>query len=156
MNEKERILIIDDEQNMRHMLQALLSKEGYSVETAADGLEGLSAIQKNIYTYILCDIKMPNMDGLAFLDEAQGRLESSTVIMMSAYGSIETALQAMKAGAYDFITKPFKADEVLLTLKKASEREELRREKFNPFINVVNRIFNTVGIYNYNSSINDW
>ncbi|MCL7488666.1 MAG: sigma-54 dependent transcriptional regulator [Desulfobulbaceae bacterium] len=128
MNENQRILVIDDEKNMRHMLQALLNKEGYRVDTAADGREALGAIKKHVYTYILCDIKMPGMDGLAFLDAARGRLDHTTVIMMSAYASIDTALRAMKAGAYDFITKPFKSDEVLLTLKKAGEREQLRRE----------------------------
>lgn len=128
MSDRDRILIIDDEQNMRHMLKSLLNKEGFDVDTAADGEEGLSAIRGHIYNYILCDIKMPKMDGLTFLGKAQGRLDHTTVIMMSAYGNIDTALQAMKAGAYDFITKPFKTDEVLLTLKKAREREELRRE----------------------------
>jgi len=128
MIEVERLLIIDDEENMRHMLGALLKKEGYQVDTAADGLEGLSNIKQNVYDYILCDVKMPNMDGLAFLDRSGSRLDHSTVIMMSAYGTIDTALQAMKAGAYDFITKPFKPDEVLLALKKAREREQLRRE----------------------------
>jgi two-component system response regulator AtoC len=128
MDETERLLIIDDEENMRHMLSALLGKEGYTIDTAADGREGISRIKENVYDYILCDVKMPNMDGVAFLKHAGSRLDHSTVIMMSAYGSIDTALQAMKAGAYDFITKPFKPDEVLLTLKKAREREHLRRE----------------------------
>ncbi|MDW7773833.1 MAG: sigma-54 dependent transcriptional regulator [Desulfobulbaceae bacterium] len=128
MTEPERLLIIDDEENMRHMLSALLGQEGYRIDTAADGVEGLSSIKKNIYDYILCDVKMPNMDGLAFLKKAAARLDHSTVIMMSAYGSIDTALLALKAGAYDFITKPFKPDEVLLALKKAREREQLRRE----------------------------
>ncbi|RJX19222.1 MAG: sigma-54-dependent Fis family transcriptional regulator, partial [Desulfobulbus sp.] len=128
MSGGERILIVDDEANMRHMLAALLGKEGFRVDTAADGLEALATIEKNRYNYILCDVKMPKMDGLAFLREAAELLDQSTVIMMSAYGSIDTALQAMKAGAYDFITKPFKPDEVLLTLRKAGEREQLRRE----------------------------
>ena len=128
MSEKERLLVIDDEENMRHMLRALLGKEGYHIDTAADGREGLAKIKEHVYDYILCDVKMPKMDGLTFLKEAAGRLDHATVIMMSAYGSIDTALQAMKAGAYDFITKPFKPDEVLLSLKKALERELLRRE----------------------------
>ena len=128
MSESERILIVDDEKNMRHMLEALLSKEGYLIDTAADGQEALEAITARNYDFVLCDVKMPKMDGLAFLKKAAGRLDQVTVIMMSAYGSIDTALQAMKAGAYDFITKPFKPDEVLLALKKAEEREQLRRE----------------------------
>ncbi len=128
MSESERILIIDDERNMRHMLQALLSNKGYKVKTAADGQEALLSINKQVYDYILCDVRMPQMDGLTFLKKAADQLDETTVIMMSAYGSIDTALQAMKAGAYDFITKPFKTDEVFLTLKKASEREQLRRE----------------------------
>lgn len=128
MTAPERILIIDDEENMCHMLSKLLAKEGYETDTAHNGQEGLSCINKDRYDYILCDVKMPHMDGLEFLKRSGGQLAQSTVIMMSAYGSIETALQAMKSGAYDFITKPFKTDEVLLTLKKARERELLRRE----------------------------
>jgi two-component system response regulator AtoC len=125
---ERRLLIIDDEANMRHMLSTVLKKAGYQVETAADGAKGLEMIQQSPYDFILCDIKMPIMDGMEFLKMSRDRLGAATVIMMSAYGSIDTAIDAMKSGAYDYISKPFKTDEVYLTLKKAEERERLKTE----------------------------
>jgi len=125
---KKRILIVEDEANMRHMLEVLLGKSGYEVKTAADGQEGLDAIGRERFHFILCDIKMPRMDGMTFLKSAKKKLIDTTVIMMSAYGTVDTAVEAMKLGAYDYISKPFKTDEVLLTLKKAEERERLKEE----------------------------
>jgi len=127
-NDIKRLLIIDDEENMRHMLSAMLKKTGYHVDTASDGLQALKNLDQTAYDFILCDIKMPAMDGMTFLKEARGKTSDATVIMMSAYGTIETAIEAMKLGAYDYIAKPFKSDEVYLTLKKAEERENLKRE----------------------------
>ncbi len=127
-NVQKRLLIIDDEANMRHMLSTVLKKAGYHVETAADGAEGLEMIQQSQYDFLLCDIKMPKMDGMEFLKLSRNRIGAATVIMMSAYGSIDTAIDAMKSGAYDYISKPFKTDEVYLTLKKAEERESLKAE----------------------------
>jgi two-component system response regulator AtoC len=125
---QKRLLIIDDEENMRHMLSSMLKKSGYRVYTASDGSEALGMVDQTLYDFILCDLKMPNMSGMEFFEAARDKLWASTVIMMSAYGSIDTAVEAMKKGAYDFISKPFKLDEVLLTLKKAEERESLKRE----------------------------
>jgi two-component system response regulator AtoC len=125
---RQRILVIDDEANMGHMLAAVLSKAGYEVDTASDGRAGLLKVEQMPYDYILCDIMMPVMSGMDFLKAAGERINQSTVIMMSAYGSIDTAIEAMKLGAYDYISKPFKPDEVLLTLKKAQERECLKKE----------------------------
>ena len=122
------ILVIDDEENMCHMLSAILKKAGYRVNTARDGAEGIMKNDQSDYDFILCDIKMPKMDGMAFLKSIQEKETSSTVIMMSAYGTMDTAIEAMKMGAYDYISKPFNADEILLALKKAEERESLRRE----------------------------
>jgi len=127
-NSKRRLLVIDDEANMRHMLLTVLKKADYHVDTACDGREGLEKIKTAPYDFILCDIKMPNMGGMEFLKAAGDRISGATVIMMSAYGSIETAVEAMKLGAYDYISKPFKTDEVYLTLKKAEERERLKKE----------------------------
>jgi two-component system response regulator AtoC len=124
----KRVLIVDDEKNMRHMLQVMLNKAGYNAETAADGAEGLDLMEKNDFDFILCDLRMPNMDGMTFLKKSRETYPEQTFIMMSAYGTIDTALEAMKIGAYDYISKPFKQDEVLLTLKKAEERERLKRE----------------------------
>ncbi len=124
----KRILVIEDETNMRHMLEVLLRRSGYDVKTAADGLEGLEVMEREGFHFILCDIKMPRMDGMRFLKSATDKLKDTTIIMMSAYGTIDTAIEAMKLGAYDYISKPFKTDEVLLTLKKAEEREGLKTE----------------------------
>ena len=125
---QKRILIIDDEENMRHMLTALLEESGFVVHAVSDGMAGLGKIEETQYNFIFCDIRMPKMDGMTFLKTAADKLENSNVIMMSAYGSIETAVEAMKLGAYDYISKPFKTDEVLLTLQKADERERLKTE----------------------------
>ncbi|MBA3017535.1 MAG: sigma-54-dependent Fis family transcriptional regulator [Desulfobacteraceae bacterium] len=127
---QKRLLVIDDEENMRHMLASLLGKAGYLVDTASDGYEGLQMIDLNQYDFILCDIKMPRIDGMEFLKSARDKITDTPVIMMSAYGTIDTAVEAMKLGAYDYISKPFKTDEVYLTLKKAEERESLKRENF--------------------------
>jgi two-component system, NtrC family, response regulator AtoC len=125
---QKRLLIIDDEENMRHMLSSMLKKSGYRVSTASNGSEALDMVDQTLYDFILCDLKMPGMSGMEFFEAARDKLWASTVIMMSAYGSIDTAVEAMKKGAYDFISKPFKLDEVLLALKKAEERESLKRE----------------------------
>jgi len=124
----KRLLVIDGEENMRHMLTNLLKKTGYTVDTAANGKIGMEMVRKTVYDFILCDMKMPEMDGMSFLKTAGEWLKDSTVIMMSAFGTVDTAIEAMKMGAYDYIPKPFKADEVCLTLKKAEERESLKKE----------------------------
>lgn len=124
----KKILILDDEPNMRHMLAMLVEKEGYGVKSGADGEEGMALLAKHTFAFILCDVKMAKMDGMEFLQQSTELRGEATIIMMSAYGSIDLAIEAMKLGAYDFISKPFKADEVLLCLKKAEERENLKRE----------------------------
>lgn len=126
--EKKRILIVDDEENLRHLLSVLLKKQGYVVESAADGEEALEKISVSAYDFVLSDILMPKMDGRAMLKEIVARGVPSTVIMMSAYGTIDTAIECMKLGAYDYISKPFKNDEIVLVLKKAEERERLKEE----------------------------
>ncbi|MGD8520158.1 MAG: sigma-54 dependent transcriptional regulator [Desulfobacterales bacterium] len=145
----KRLLVIDDEENMRHMLSTVLGKGGYLVDTASDGSEGLKMIDEARYDYVLCDIKMPKMSGMDFLKAAREKLNSTTVIMMSAYGTIDTAIAAMKLGAYDYISKPFKADEVYMTLKKADERESLKREN----IRLKERIQNIEGSYNFGNIV---
>lgn len=123
-----QILIIDDEAPMRHMLRLVLERDGYLVSEAASGQQALERLQSGHYELLLCDIRMPELDGLAFLKEKEARQLGGTVIMMSAYGSIDTAIECMKKGAYDYISKPFRPDEILLTVRKAQERLQLRRE----------------------------
>ena len=124
----KRILIVDDEESFRHMLSVILVKEGYEVETSANAEEGLRKAAVSVFDQILCDIRMPGMDGLAFLREIKKTEIEATIIVMSAYGTVDIAIEAMKLGAYDYISKPFKPDEIILTLRKAEEREQLRRE----------------------------
>ena len=126
---RQSVLIIDDEENMRHMLSVILGKQSYHTDTADNGVKALEKLRQNPYDIVLCDIKMPQMDGMTFLTQMSAeQLNGPTVIMMSAYGTLDDAIAAMKIGAYDYISKPFKPDEILLTLKKAEERERLRRE----------------------------
>jgi len=125
---RSQILIIDDEENLRHMLAAMLSRQGYQADSAENGSEGLQRLREKVYDFILCDIRMPEMDGKAFLARALEEKVPSPVIMMSAYGSVDTAVECMKMGAYDFISKPFKKDEIVMVLKKAEERERLKAE----------------------------
>ena len=124
----KRILVVDDEENLRLVVRSFLRRAGYEVEVAAGGEEALALIETFGPDAILTDVRMPKMGGLDLLATLKAKGSEITVIVMSAYGSIDLAIEAIKAGAYDYIPKPFKADEVLLTLKKAEERESLRRE----------------------------
>jgi two-component system response regulator AtoC len=122
------VLIVDDEENMRHMLSVLLDEEGYECETAMDGEEALLKLTEKSFDFVLCDIRMPKLDGPGLLAEIQKKGIPTTVIMMSAYGTVDTAIETMKQGAYDYIPKPFRTEEVILTLRKAEERGKLVRE----------------------------
>lgn len=128
MTRLKKLLVIDDEENMRHLLQTLLEKEGYSVTAAENGRAALELLDKSSFDTILCDLRMPEMDGMTFLKQAHDRKIDATIIVMSAYGTIDQALETIQMGAYDYISKPFKPAEVILTLKKAEERQLLRRE----------------------------
>ncbi len=123
----ERILLVDDDSALRESLQLVLSAEGYAVAGAADGEAALARIEAESFDVILCDLRMPGMDGMELLPQLVRRLPHTTVIMMSAYGTEDLALQAMGLGAYDYLAKPFPPAEVLLTIRKARERERLRR-----------------------------
>ncbi len=122
------LLIIDDEASMRHMLRLVLEEHGYRITEAGNGVEALARLRKEKFDLILSDIRMPDMDGLSFLRHPDVTVLDATIIMMSAYGSIDTALECIKSGAYDYISKPFKPDEVILTLRKAEERLQLQHE----------------------------
>ncbi len=123
-----KILIVDDEPNMLHMLSTILRQDGFDPYTAESAQAALQLTEKEAFDFILSDVRMPGMDGLQLLEILKARGIDAIVILMSAYGNIELALEAMRKGAYDYISKPFKTDEVVLTLRKASERERLRRE----------------------------
>jgi len=128
VTEKKKILVVDDEENLRHMLQVMLKKQGYLVDLAVNGADALDKARGGDYAFILCDIRMPVLDGRSFLTGCNEAGVGSTVIMMSAYGSTDDAIGCMKLGAYDYISKPFNSDEISLVLKKAEERERLKDE----------------------------
>jgi len=122
-----RVLIVDDEPGLRQSLGLLLGDAGYEVAAENDGRRALDRALAEPFDLVLCDVRMPRLDGLEFLRGYQKGGGTALVIMMSAYGGEDAALAAMKEGAYDYIPKPFRPDEVVLTLRKAEERERLRR-----------------------------
>ncbi len=122
-----RVLVVDDEPGLRQSLGLLLTDAGYDVTAETEGARALTRALAEPFDLILCDVRMPELDGLAFLRAYKRGGGSALVIMMSAYGGEEAALAAMKEGAYDYVPKPFRPDEVVLTLRKAEERERLGR-----------------------------
>src|SRR5574338_49081 len=123
----ERILIADDDDALRESLELVLAAEGYEVASARDGDAALAALEAQPADVVLCDLRMPGRDGLELLPEILRRLPGVTVVLMSAYGSAELAVEALRRGAYDYLAKPFQPAELLLALRKARERERLRR-----------------------------
>jgi two-component system response regulator AtoC len=122
------ILVVDDEESLRHMLVLLLKREGYQATAVASGEQALAELERRAYDVVLSDIRMPRLGGLELMEEIHRRQIATTVILMSAFGTVDTAIEAMKRGAYDYVSKPFRPDEVVLVLKKAEERERLYRE----------------------------
>ena len=122
------VLIIDDEKSIRHTLKEILEYENYEVSEAKDGPEGLSLIEQHDYDVVLCDIKMPGMDGIELLEKMGETGKDVPFIMISAHGTIETAVEATKKGAYDFIQKPLDLNRLLLTLRNALDRSKLVTE----------------------------
>ncbi len=125
---KGKILVVEDENSMREVLRILLEGENYEVITASDGLEGLSHIENDIFDLVITDIKMPGADGFEVLKKVKNLSSETIVIMITAFGTTEAAIEAMKLGAYDYINKPFKIDEIKLIVKKALEKKRLSEE----------------------------
>jgi len=123
----DRILIVDDDEGLRDSLQLVLSAEGFDVLTAASGDEALVRIDTTPADIVLCDLRMPGIDGMELLPQLVRKLPTSTIIMMSAFGTEELAIEAMNRGAYDYLAKPFQPTEAVFTIRKAQERERLRR-----------------------------
>lgn len=119
------LLVIDDEKTIRNTLKEILEYEGYRVDEAADGVAGLEMVKNNNYDAVLCDIKMPKMDGLELLPKILEMSPDTPVIMISGHGTIETAVEATKKGAYDFISKPPDLNRLLITLRNAVEKQNL-------------------------------
>ncbi len=119
------ILVVDDELGLRHTLSLILAGEGHTVRAAEDGARALAMLEAEEADLVLCDIRMPGMDGLTLLEKYQQRGGRALVIVMSAYGDDAVALDAIRRGAHDYIAKPFRPDQVLLVVRKAIERERL-------------------------------
>jgi two-component system, NtrC family, nitrogen regulation response regulator NtrX len=122
------ILIIDDEKSIRKTLSEILSYEGYKVDEAADGAEGFKMFKDKQYDAVLCDIKMPKMDGLEFLEKAKETNPDIPIVMVSGHGNIDTAVEAVKKGAYDYISKPPDLNRLLITLRNAMDKSNLVTE----------------------------
>jgi two-component system, NtrC family, nitrogen regulation response regulator NtrX len=122
------ILIIDDERAIRKTLSEILSFEGYKIDEAADGEEGLKKFTEKTYDIVLCDIKMPKLDGLEFLEKSREVNPEIPIIMISGHGNIDTAVEAVKKGAFDFISKPPDLNRLLITIRNAAERQTLISE----------------------------
>ncbi len=122
------ILIIDDEKAIRKTLSEILSFEGYKIDEAGDGEEGFRKFRDKEYDVILCDIKMPKMDGIEFLEKAKEANPDLPIIMISGHGTIETAVEAVKKGAYDYISKPPDLNRLLITIRNAMDKTSLVAE----------------------------
>ncbi|MEN9413784.1 MAG: hypothetical protein RLZ62_88, partial [Bacteroidota bacterium] len=120
-----KILIVDDETPIRRTLRDILEFEGYEVDEAVDGLECVAKVQKEKYDVVITDIKMPKMDGIEALERLQILSPETPVIMVSGHGTIDTAVEAVKKGAFDFISKPPDLNRMLITVRNALDRSEL-------------------------------
>jgi two-component system, NtrC family, response regulator PilR len=125
---QSRILIADDEESMREFLSIMLHREGYKVDAAADGAQAVARLKEHTYDLVISDIKMPRLDGFQLLSNVKARTPETAVIMITAFSSTEEAVDAMKQGAYDYITKPFNNEEIRLIVRNALERKTLRQE----------------------------
>ncbi|MFW5873664.1 MAG: response regulator [Bacillota bacterium] len=121
---KKKVLIVDDEKNIRLTLKTALSKAGYEVETAVNGEDGLEKI-KDEFPVLLLDMKMPGMDGIQFLKEVKEKDIETKVIMITGYGSVETAVETLKLGAVDYLRKPFEPEEIISIVEDVFERHEM-------------------------------
>lgn len=128
MASRPRILIVDDEEHIRKILSIMLSKKGYEPQAAGSGAEALTMFRQKTYDAVITDLRMPGLDGLALLRKIKGDDPEAIVIVITAFSTVETAITAMKEGAFDYISKPFKEDEILLVLEKALERQRILAE----------------------------
>ena len=123
-----KILIIDDERSIRNSLKEILMDEGYDVEVAENGIQGCEMVEKEKFSVIFCDIKMPGMDGMEVLDRIRTMGVDAAVVMISGHGDIDTAVECIKRGAFDFIQKPLDLNRILITIKNATEKVSLVKE----------------------------
>src|SRR5580700_4147696 len=130
--EKKQVLIVDDEPNLRKILSAQLSRDGYDVLTAEDGEKGLAALREHHIDLVITDLKMPKVDGMTLLREALREEPQLPIVMITAHGTVDTAVEAPKIGAFDYLTKPFDKDEVRQIVGKALRTRQLAGEDATP------------------------
>ena len=126
-----KVLIVEDDKSLRELLQMELSRSGYKVTVTASGEEGLVAYQEEIFNVVLQDVRMPGMDGVEALKLMRAESNIPEIIMFTGHGTIETAVECIKHGAYDYLTKPIKLDELEMLIDKACEKNRLRLENIN-------------------------
>jgi Fe-S-cluster-containing dehydrogenase component/CheY-like chemotaxis protein len=126
---KNNILVVEDESDMRNGLKKILSRRGYGVDTAEDGLKAVEKIKQTSFQVIIADLKMPGMDGIGVLQRAKDIDRSIAVIIITGYGTVTSAVESMRLGAFDYITKPFKPDDITLAVGRALKTERLRPEE---------------------------
>jgi two-component system response regulator AtoC len=136
---KERILLIEDEENLRHMLSVFLGKKGFAVTEAANGEEGLAQARETRHRMVLCDVMLPDHNGLELIPQLLDIDHHQIIVVMSAYGSLDTAIEAIRLGAKDYISKPFQPRELLIKVRKALEEEHLREDNLRLQREVENR-----------------
>ena len=149
---KPKILVVDDEEVLRSMLCDVLNEEGYEVEVAAGGVEAISKIKTKHYELILTDILMPEVNGMQVLGQAKESDNDADVIVMTGYASVETAVQSMRLGAADYITKPFNIDQIKIIISRTLDRRALkRRAEEGDFYKKLSRIDGLTEVYNHRS-----
>ena len=125
------ILIVDDEQRMRHLLSIMLGRKGYRVDQAGDGMEAMEMIRNTPFDMVITDIKMPRMDGMALLERIKEMDIPCPVVFITAFATVESAVEAMRQGAVDYITKPFEEDRILLTVERTLGLSRIMAENIN-------------------------
>jgi two-component system response regulator PilR (NtrC family) len=127
-NSKGNILVVDDEKSMREILQIFLANEGYNISLANNGKSATEAVKKDIFDLVITDMNMPKVDGMELLKNIKEITPDTVVVFITAFGTTESAVEAMKHGAYDYIQKPFQMDDIRLVVKNALERQKLQKD----------------------------
>jgi nitrogen regulation protein NR(I) len=143
--EKKQVLIVDDEPNLRKILSAQLTRDGYDVMTAEDGEQGLALLRENHIDMVITDLKMPKVDGMQLLREALAEVPDLPIVMITAHGTVDTAVEALKLGAFDYLTKPFDKDEVRQIVAKALRTKELAGEEVTATAGATGARFGIIG-----------
>ncbi len=143
--EKKQVLIVDDEPNLRKILSAQLTRDGYDVLTAEDGEQGLALLRENHIDMVITDLKMPKVDGMQLLREALTEMPDLPIVMITAHGTVDTAVEALKLGAFDYLTKPFDKDEVRQIVAKALRTKELSSEEATATAGAAGARFGIIG-----------